>query len=114
MATATVSSCPIDVRFDLDEVLSTMMDGYSIAQRTNKVNSLISSLPLLTEDDEAEPSDELICTICREDFSTGSGRQLVCTHVYHEHCIVSWLALDSSCPLCRCIIIPNVAVRESM
>uniref|UniRef100_A0A7N1A9S1 RING-type domain-containing protein n=1 Tax=Kalanchoe fedtschenkoi TaxID=63787 RepID=A0A7N1A9S1_KALFE len=109
MTTAAMSSCPVDVRFDLDEVLSTVMDGYSMGQRMNEVNSLISQLPLLMD----EPSDENnICTICREDFSTRErlGRELVCTHIYHHHCIVSWLALDASCPLCRCIIFPNESV----
>ncbi|OMO87717.1 Zinc finger, RING-type [Corchorus capsularis] len=42
------------------------------------------------------------CTICLDEFS--DGEELVwmpCGHVYHNHCIVTWLETSHLCPLCR-------------
>ncbi|KAM7509584.1 hypothetical protein LguiA_020037 [Lonicera macranthoides] len=43
------------------------------------------------------------CTICMDGFqsSNGIGKQVPCAHVYHHTCIVKWLSLHHSCPLCR-------------
>ncbi|MCD7456743.1 hypothetical protein HAX54_032981 [Datura stramonium] len=45
-----------------------------------------------------------ICSICMEEFSTGSIVSCIhqCSHVYHEVCILEWLFENRSCPYCRC------------
>ncbi|KAI8088743.1 uncharacterized protein BX664DRAFT_314016 [Halteromyces radiatus] len=49
------------------------------------------------------------CIICLEEFihDHSSIRQLPCKHIYHVHCIDSWLARSQVCPLCKtdCTII---------
>ncbi len=42
------------------------------------------------------------CSVCWEDFKLGEPvRKLVCEHFYHTECIVPWLQLHGTCPICR-------------
>jgi len=42
------------------------------------------------------------CAVCMDDFHLGSAaKQLPCKHVFHKDCILPWLDLHSSCPVCR-------------
>ncbi|TPX41300.1 hypothetical protein SeMB42_g05320 [Synchytrium endobioticum] len=54
-----------------------------------------------------EPNEETYqqdtCCICLEEYQDGDKlRQLHCDHVFHPHCIDTWLCRDSPlCPLCK-------------
>jgi len=42
------------------------------------------------------------CSVCWEDFSEGEEVKLLeCQHCFHEGCIVPWLELHGTCPVCR-------------
>jgi len=42
------------------------------------------------------------CSVCWEDFSDGEAvKQLECEHCFHSGCIVPWLELHGTCPVCR-------------
>ncbi|GIX79123.1 e3 ubiquitin-protein ligase RNF126 [Caerostris extrusa] len=44
----------------------------------------------------------LQCTVCMEDFQQGEPvRRLACDHHYHDNCIIPWLELHGTCPICR-------------
>lgn len=42
------------------------------------------------------------CSVCWDDFKLDEPvRKLVCEHLYHEQCIIPWLQLHGTCPICR-------------
>ncbi|XP_017071858.1 E3 ubiquitin-protein ligase Iruka [Drosophila eugracilis] len=64
------------------------------AQRINE----IPKVQISAEDVERK----IQCSICWEDFKIDETvRKLPCSHLYHENCIVPWLNLHSTCPICR-------------
>ncbi|TKY45149.1 E3 ubiquitin-protein ligase ATL6 [Spatholobus suberectus] len=47
--------------------------------------------------------ETLECAVCLTDFADGDTLRLLpkCSHVFHPHCIDSWLASHVTCPVCR-------------
>ncbi|KAI3684979.1 hypothetical protein L6452_34209 [Arctium lappa] len=43
-----------------------------------------------------------LCAVCKDEIGVGlSGKQLPCGHRYHGDCIVPWLSIRNTCPVCR-------------
>ncbi|XP_068603463.1 E3 ubiquitin-protein ligase RNF115 isoform X2 [Brachionichthys hirsutus] len=62
---------------------------------------MISSLPVVCVSQE-QTECKLECPVCREEYSLGeSVRKLPCLHYFHGGCIVPWLELHDTCPVCR-------------
>ncbi|KAK2710067.1 hypothetical protein QYM36_013666 [Artemia franciscana] len=51
---------------------------------------------------ETEAKQDLQCSVCFESYELQeSVRKLPCNHLFHSRCVVPWLELHDSCPLCR-------------
>ncbi|CAN1353809.1 ERAD-associated E3 ubiquitin-protein ligase HRD1A [Linum perenne] len=53
--------------------------------------------------EELDVSDAT-CIICREEMTTA--KKLVCGHLFHVHCLRSWLERQHTCPTCRAPVVP--------
>lgn len=44
----------------------------------------------------------LQCSVCLDDFEIGvEAKEMPCEHKFHRDCLLPWLELHSSCPVCR-------------
>jgi Ring finger domain len=61
--------------------------------------SAVESLPNITAD---ESMVDLECAVCKELVLVGESlKRLPCSHDYHANCILPWLGIRNTCPLCR-------------
>lgn len=62
----------------------------------------INGLPVVKIDEESLASDNSQCAVCKDTFELGEeAKQMPCKHIYHSDCILPWLELHNSCPVCR-------------
>ncbi|CAK8539229.1 unnamed protein product [Lathyrus sativus] len=53
--------------------------------------------------EELDASDAT-CIICREEMT--AAKKLICGHLFHVHCLRSWLERQHTCPTCRALVVP--------
>lgn len=64
--------------------------------------SAVENLPVIKFSKELLSSDSAHCAVCMEAFDLGEeAKQMPCKHIYHDDCILPWLQLHNSCPVCR-------------
>lgn len=64
--------------------------------------SAIEKLPTVKVSLELLKTETNQCAVCKDEFEEGTEvKQMPCKHVYHVDCIVPWLELHNSCPVCR-------------
>uniref|UniRef100_A0A1J3GKH6 RING-type E3 ubiquitin transferase n=1 Tax=Noccaea caerulescens TaxID=107243 RepID=A0A1J3GKH6_NOCCA len=65
--------------------------------------SAIEALPVIEIDPTHLQSDsQSHCAVCKENFVLKSAaREMPCNHIYHPDCILPWLEIRNSCPVCR-------------
>ncbi|XP_076892161.1 E3 ubiquitin-protein ligase RZF1-like [Bidens hawaiensis] len=65
-------------------------------------DSAINALPNVKITQTHILNDSESCAVCMEDFKVGGeAKELPCKHIFHSNCIVPWLRLHNSCPICR-------------
>ncbi|KAL7583889.1 hypothetical protein Lser_V15G45361 [Lactuca serriola] len=65
-------------------------------------DSAINGLPDVKITQTHILNDSQSCAICMEEFKVGGrAKELPCNHIYHSDCILPWLRLHNSCPVCR-------------
>ncbi|GAV61173.1 zf-RING_2 domain-containing protein [Cephalotus follicularis] len=72
-----------------------------LAQNDPLPAAAIEALPLVKVT-ETHLVNNAHCPVCKEEFEVGSEmRALPCNHFYHSDCIVPWLSIHNTCPVCR-------------
>ncbi|PUZ43661.1 hypothetical protein GQ55_8G025800 [Panicum hallii var. hallii] len=62
----------------------------------------MAALPETTVGDGGAGEEEEECAVCLEGYAAGDTvRTMPCSHGFHGHCILRWLAASCLCPLCR-------------
>ncbi|KAL0335200.1 UNVERIFIED_CONTAM: putative E3 ubiquitin-protein ligase RHC1A [Sesamum radiatum] len=63
--------------------------------------STIEGLPVVELSSEYLKHDSC-CPVCKDEFEVGArARELPCKHLYHSECIIPWLHIHNTCPVCR-------------
>ncbi|XP_027338073.1 E3 ubiquitin-protein ligase RING1-like [Abrus precatorius] len=87
-----------------DNILDGFNDGIVQNNRPGPppaTSSAIAALPMvkLTQADLASDPN---CPICKDEFQLDMEvRELPCKHYYHSDCVVPWLRMHNTCPVCR-------------
>ncbi|KAL3835309.1 hypothetical protein ACJIZ3_010045 [Penstemon smallii] len=64
--------------------------------------SAVEGLPIIKITEQMLASDSSQCAVCKDSFELNEdAMQIPCKHLYHKDCIVPWLELHNSCPVCR-------------
>ncbi|XP_056273446.1 E3 ubiquitin-protein ligase RNF115 isoform X2 [Pseudoliparis swirei] len=85
----------------LDAVITELLGQLECKGPPPAEEEMISSLPTVCISQE-QTDCRLQCPVCREEYSSGEPvRKLPCLHYFHSECIVPWLELHDTCPVCR-------------
>ncbi|KAI4302400.1 hypothetical protein MLD38_038149 [Melastoma candidum] len=85
----------------LDQLSQIEINGISHLDHPPASKAAIESMPVV-EIGVDHIKSELHCAVCKEVFELGcDAREMPCKHIYHKDCILPWLALRNSCPVCR-------------
>ncbi|KAG2263144.1 hypothetical protein Bca4012_080394 [Brassica carinata] len=91
-------------RPELDHLLRSLADNDLIRRQ--------GTLPARKEAVDNLPTvkicEPLQCSVCLDEFDKGcEAKEMPCKHKFHIRCIVPWLELHSSCPVCRYELPPD-------
>ncbi|RXK38218.1 hypothetical protein M231_04502 [Tremella mesenterica] len=110
-----------DVYMTLRSFLSRCGDLIRYRRATRDMDALYPNATA----EELERSGDRTCIICREEMiaaqedRAGNGgpnetpKKLACGHVFHFHCLRSWLERQQSCPTCRRDVLRTAPTRPS-
>ncbi|OAY31173.1 uncharacterized protein LOC110600319 [Manihot esculenta] len=70
--------------------------------RPPAAKSVVEKLPSVFLTKEDVDNSNALCAVCNDEINVGGrARKLPCTHWYHGECILPWLAIRNTCPICR-------------
>ncbi|KAH7548123.1 hypothetical protein ACOSP7_032532 [Xanthoceras sorbifolium] len=85
----------------LEQLSQIDMNGIGGFENPPASKAAIESMPVVFVD-SCLVEMESHCAVCKEAFELGSeAREMPCKHIYHSDCILPWLSLRNSCPVCR-------------
>ncbi|XP_047563908.1 E3 ubiquitin-protein ligase RNF126 isoform X1 [Lutra lutra] len=85
----------------LDAIITQLLNQFENTGPPPADKEKIQALPTVPVTEEHVGSG-LECPVCKDDYGLGERvRQLPCSHLFHDGCIVPWLQQHDSCPVCR-------------
>ncbi|XP_074279599.1 putative E3 ubiquitin-protein ligase RHC2A [Silene latifolia] len=85
----------------LDQLSQIEINGIGRSEQPPASKFAIESMPTVSIAENHISAAEH-CAVCKEAFELGAAaREMPCKHIYHNDCILPWLNLRNSCPLCR-------------
>ncbi|PVD20074.1 hypothetical protein C0Q70_20568 [Pomacea canaliculata] len=85
----------------LDTIITQLLNQLESSGPPPAEPEKINGLPTV-KISESQVEHILQCSICMEDFHLDEEvKRLPCDHHYHEECIIRWLELHGTCPVCR-------------
>lgn len=63
---------------------------------------VVKDLPVVVISKEDSEKNNAICAVCNDEMGVGEmAKKLPCNHRYHGDCILPWLRIRNTCPVCR-------------
>ncbi|XWS28804.1 hypothetical protein CRYUN_Cryun25bG0102600 [Craigia yunnanensis] len=85
----------------LEQLSQIEITGLGQPENPPASKSAIESMPTI-QIETTHVCSETYCAVCKECFELGTeAREMPCKHIYHQDCIIPWLSLRNSCPVCR-------------
>ncbi|XP_022754201.1 E3 ubiquitin-protein ligase RDUF2-like, partial [Durio zibethinus] len=85
----------------LEQLSQIEITGLGQSENPPASKSAIESMPTI-QIAMTHVCSEIHCAVCKEPFELGTeAREMPCKHIYHQDCIIPWLSLRNSCPVCR-------------
>ncbi|KAK2657830.1 hypothetical protein Ddye_010882 [Dipteronia dyeriana] len=85
----------------LDQLSQLEINGVTRFENPPASKAAIESMPVV-KIVASHVLKESHCAVCKEEFELDSeAREMPCKHIYHSDCILPWLSLRNSCPVCR-------------
>ncbi|KAL5740571.1 hypothetical protein ACOSP7_029457 [Xanthoceras sorbifolium] len=85
----------------LDQLSQLEINGVTRFENPPASKAAIESMPVV-KIVASHVSRESHCAVCKEEFELDSeAREMPCKHIYHSDCILPWLSIRNSCPVCR-------------
>lgn len=88
---------------DYDILFSQLLENESgLKGSPPAAKSFVENLPLVELTEEELKKKDVTCAICRDEvIAEEKVRKLPCSHCYHGDCILPWLNIRNTCPVCR-------------
>ncbi|KAI6670446.1 hypothetical protein NL676_005331 [Syzygium grande] len=93
-----------DLSFSFPPEVAQQILRNEIARRGDSPASarVVEDLPLITVGKEGLGTGDGVCAVCKDMFVEGEKvKVLPCVHRYHQDCILPWLRMQNTCPVCR-------------
>lgn len=85
----------------LNQLAQLEVNGVGPLEHPPASKAAIESLPVIKILASHVPMESQ-CAVCKEPFELDSeAREMPCKHIYHSDCILPWLSIRNSCPVCR-------------
>ncbi|KAF7805434.1 E3 ubiquitin-protein ligase RDUF2-like [Senna tora] len=85
----------------LEQFAQIEMNGFGRPENPPASKASVESMPTI-QIGEDHVGSEAHCAVCKEAFELGTeAREMPCKHIYHSDCILPWLSMRNSCPVCR-------------
>ncbi|MBA0634644.1 hypothetical protein Godav_000156 [Gossypium davidsonii] len=85
----------------LDQLSQLEANGVGRFEQPPASKAAIESMPVI-KILGSHVRSESHCAVCKEPFELDSeAREMPCKHIYHSDCILPWLSIRNSCPVCR-------------
>jgi hypothetical protein len=88
---------------DYDILFGQLMENESSLKGSPPAaKSFVENLPLVELTEEELKKKDVVCAVCKDEVTVEEKvRKLPCSHCYHEDCILPWLSIRNTCPVCR-------------
>ncbi|KAM0936453.1 putative transcription factor C2H2 family [Dioscorea sansibarensis] len=85
-----------EILVDLDD------DDDDVGGPPAAAESVVEALPSVSMAGEGLAGESMACAVCKDEIELEEKvKKLPCKHYFHSECIVPWLKMRNTCPVCR-------------